>query len=175
MKKTHSNHHCTMDIRGIKISRELTQFNWVSDSKDSAPGMTFVHRMAENRINIVFMGTGRNKKSAFSFCCVETEYFSEIQKLAEQDSEMLKNAQILPSVGTLTLYPHQSSFKLLGLVLKELGKNKLPVYAIGSSISALTFSTEYRFLGKVINDLKQVLRLPANHTPFQPEFKIKQL
>lgn len=175
MKEKSSNHQGRIDISGIKISRELTQFNWLKNAENIVPGLPFFRRMAENRINIAFLGMGRDKKKTFSFCCVETEYFDQVQKLLQQDPEMLKDVEVINSVGTLTLFPHQSNFKLLGLVLTELGKNGLPIYGIGTSISALTFSTTYSLLNQAINHLGQVLNLPPDHAPFRPEFRVKQI
>ncbi len=175
MKEKCPNPRCRIDISGIKISRELIQFNWLTDAENIVPGLPFFCRMAENRINITFLGTGRDKKKTFSFCCVETEYFDQVQQLMKQDPEILKNVEMMNSVGTLTLFPHQSNFKLLGLVLAELGRNRLPIYGIGTSISALTFSTKYSLLNEAINKLGQVLNLPPDHTPFRPEFRVKQI
>jgi aspartokinase len=175
MKKKCPNPQCRIDISGIKISRELIQFNWLKDAEKIVPGLPFFCRIAENKINITFLGMGRDKKNSFSFCCVETEYFDQVQQLMKQDPEIQKNVEMINSVGTLTLFPHQSNFKLLGLVLTELGRNGLPIYAIGTSISALTFSTKYSLLNEAINKLGQVLNLPPDHAPFRPEFRVKQI
>jgi hypothetical protein len=175
MKEKCSNPQGRIDISGIKISQELIQFNWLKDAENIVPGLPFFHRMAENRINIVFLGIGGDKKKTFSFCCVETEYLDQVQKQMKLHPEIIKNVDIINSVGTLTLFPHQSNFKLLGLVLTELGRNGLPIYGIGTSISALTFSTKYSLLNEAIDKLGQVLNLPPNHAPFRPEFRVKQV
>ena len=175
MKEKCSSPQGRIDISGIKISRELIQFNWLNDAENIVPGLPFFHRMAENRINIAFLGIGGDNKKTFSFCCVETEYFDQVQQLMKQHPEIMNNIEIINSVGTLTLFPHQSNFKLLGLVLAELGRNGFPIHGIGTSISALTFSTKYSLLNEAIDRLGQVLNLPPNHAPFRPEFRVKQI
>lgn len=175
MKEKCSNPQGRIDISGVKISRELIQFNWLKDAENIVPGLPFFRRMAENRINIAFLGIGGDKKKTFSFCCVDTEYFDQVQKQMKLYPEIIKNVDIINSVGTLTLFPHQSNFKLLGLVLTELGRNRLPIYGIGTSISALTFSTKYSLLNEAMDKLGQVLNLPPNHAPFRSEFRVKQV
>ncbi len=162
-------------ISGIKLSNELVQFNWVKHTSETVAGSDFFRLLAENRVNISFLCTGTLEEGKISCCCVETEYFDLVKKLLEQAADMRQDIEILPHVGTLTLYPHRCNLKLLGLVMSELGKAGIPVYAIGTSISALTLSTDYRLLNRAVDILGEVMNLPPNHAPFRPEFRIKQL
>jgi hypothetical protein len=164
-----------MHVRGIKLSQELVQFNCAENAGEILSGSHFFHHLAENRINISFLCTGATDKGTISFCCVETEYLQQVQKLLEQDPQMRQQIETIAPVGTLTLYPHRYSFELLGLVMSELGKAGFPIYGIGTSISTLTFSTDYHVLEQAADILGKVLNLPSNHTPFRSEFRIKQI
>jgi len=77
------------------------------------------------------------------------------------------SSEVTTSVGTLTLFPHQASLNILGLVLTIFGQHELPVYGMNSSISALAINTDYHRLDEVAQLLKSAFLLPENHAPFR--------
>lgn len=81
-------------------------------------------------------------------------------------------SKVAASVGTLTLFPHQSSLNKLGLVLTMFGKHGLPVYGMNSSISALAINTDYHRLDEAAELLKTVFLLPENHAPFRQHLPV---
>ena len=175
MMKNCSDHAGKIDVSGIKFSQELVQFNCLENGGQIVPGTHFFECLAQSRINIPFLCIGTTDRGTTSFCCVEAEYFKQIQKLLEQDPKMSQCIETIAPVGTLTLYPHRQNFKLLGIVVRELGRAGFPIYGIGTSISVLTFSTDYHVMEQAAGILAKVLELPSNHTPFRPEFRIRQI
>ena len=79
-----------------------------------------------------------------------------------------------PSVGLLSVFPHQSSLRILGLSLYALGKASLPVYGLASSLSALTFVTDYCSLDGAVAALVSYLEMPPNQGPVRAEFRVTQ-
>jgi hypothetical protein len=72
------------------------------------------------------------------------------------------------------VFPHHSNLKLLGLALYLFGKARLPVYGMASSISSLTFITDYLQLDNAVATLLEYVDLPPNHAPFRPGIHIVQ-
>ena len=164
-----------IDVGGIKFSRKLVQYNWIGNQGEPVPGLRLFRLLAENRINIPFLCIGVAGSGILSFCCVEYEFFRQVRKLVELDAPMRQNIEVISPVGTLTLFPHKCNLALLGIVMSELGKAGLPIHAIGTSISALTFSTDYNLLNHAVDVLGRVLNLPSNHAPFRSKFRIEQI
>jgi hypothetical protein len=164
-----------IDVGGVKVSRELVQFNWIGNQEEFVPGLRLFRLLAENRINIPFLCIGAADSGTLGFCCVESECFQRVEKLLEQDPPMRQNIRVIASVGTLTLFPHKCNLALLAIVLYELGNAGLPIHGIGTSLSALTFSTDYAVLNQAVHILGRILNLPSNHAPFRSEFRVQQI
>ncbi len=161
-------------ISGVKLSWELAQFNCAETSGRVVWTARLIRYMAENRINISFLCFNSGDKGTTSSCCVAAEDFGAAKRLLNQEPRIKDHLDIIAPVGTLTLFPHHDSLALLGLVISEFGKADIPIHGIGTSISALTFSVDYRRLDRAVGVLEAVLELPANHAPFRPEFRVKQ-
>jgi len=131
--------------------------------------------MAENRINMPFLGMSRTDKGTISFCCLEIEDIAAAKSLLEAEPHLRPHVEWIAPVGTLTIFPHQSSLKLLGVVISSLGKAGFPIYGIGTSLSALTISTDYRRLDRSVAVLASALDLSSNHAPVCPEVRIRQI
>ena len=99
---------------------------------------------------------------------------NRVEKLVAMEPELRENIEILPAVGALTLFPHYSNLKLLGLFFYLLGEAHLPLYGMASSISSLTFITDYPQLDNAVSTLLEYVDLPPNHAPFRPEIHVIQ-
>ncbi len=160
---------------GIKLSLEMVQLNCLDRPGENLRAVRLFRLLAENRINLPFVGLSSTTRNTVCSCCLETEDFGQAQGLLERDPDLSSSVESIAPVGTLTFFPHQSSLQLLGLVMAVFGRTGLPLYGTGTSLSALTVSTDYRLLDQALNALETVLELPAHHTPFRPEFRIRQI
>lgn len=161
-------------INGIKLSHELVQVNLLDRSLPQDSRTLFFRLLAENQINIPFiLITGMGEKIQGS-CCVAAEDADHVKKLVAMEPELKENIEFISSVGALSVFPHQSKLKLLGLCVYILGKVRLPLYGMASSISSLTFITDYLQLDSAVSALLKYLDLPPNHAPFRPEIHVIQ-
>lgn len=160
---------------GIKLSPEMVQLNCVDRPGETLRIARLLRLLAENRINLPFLGISSTTRNTVCFCCLETEDDYRAQGLLELEPDLNSCVERIAPVGTLTFFPHQSSLQLLGLVMTVFGRTGLPLYGTGTSVSALTVSTDYRLLDRALGALEAVLELPAHHTPFRPEFRIRQV
>ena len=160
---------------GIKLSPEMVQLNWFDRPGENPRAARLFRLMAENRINLPFVVLSSTTRNTVCSCCLDIEDDHRAQGLLKRDSDLSSGVERIVSVGTLTFFPHQSSLQLLGLVMAVFGKTGLPLYGTGTSLSALTVSTDYRGLDQALSALETVVELPPHHTPFHPEFRIRQM
>jgi hypothetical protein len=107
-------------------------------------------------------------------CCVESEDINRVKQLIDKKPTLKKNIEFILPVGALSIFPHHSNLKLLGLSFYLLGKQHLPLYGMASSISSLTFITDYSQLDNAVSVLLEYMDLPPNHAPFRPEIHVIQ-
>ncbi|MBW1968056.1 MAG: hypothetical protein JRF45_02080 [Deltaproteobacteria bacterium] len=107
-------------------------------------------------------------------CCVAAEDINQIKKVVAGEPKLKENLEFIPGVGTLSIFPHHSNLKLMGLAFYLLGRAHLPMYGMASSISSLTFITDYSQLDKAVSIFLEYMDLPPNHSPFRPEIHVIQ-
>jgi hypothetical protein len=161
-------------INGIKLSAELVQINFLDRSPPKDSRALFFRLLSQNQINIPFvLATGMGEKIQGS-CCVAAEDVKRTKQLVAMHPELKENTEFISSVGALSMFPHHSNLKLLGLSFYLCGEAHLPVYGIASSISSLTLITDYPLLDKAVSTLMEYVDLPPNHAPFRPEIHVIQ-
>jgi hypothetical protein len=162
-------------LGGIKLSLEMVQLNCIDRPGETLRAARLLRLLAENRINLPFLCLNSATRGTVCSCCLEAEEDHRAQGLLELQPDLNSCVERIAPVGTLTFFPHQSSLQLLGLVTAVFGRTGLPLYGTGTSVSALTVSTDYRLLDRALVALETVLELPAHHTPFRPEFRFRQM
>jgi len=165
-----------ISIGGLKFSEKLTHISLIKNTGDDSSIDDLLRLLAQKRINIPFLCHSStlypNHRSCF---CVSRESFPQVQSLLKFSSFSNLNIKIIPTVGTITLFPHKNSFQLLGRIVQTFGKFSFPIYSMSSSISALALNTDYPSLDKVAETLQGIISLPENHAPFRQEFCLKEL
>jgi aspartokinase len=161
-------------INGIKLSTELVQINLLNGSFSQEFRPLFFRLLAQHQINIPFILTSGMGEEIIGSCCVAVEDIHRIKKVVKEKPKLKDNLEFIPGVGTLSIFPHHSKLKLLGLSFYLFGKQRLPLYGMASSISSLTFITNYSQLDEAVSILLEHIDLPPNHAPFRPEIHVIQ-
>jgi aspartokinase len=161
-------------INGIKLSTELVQINFLNLFLSQDFRVLFFQLLAQHQINIPFILTSGMGERVIGSCCVAAEDIRRIKIVVEREPKLKENLEFIPGVGTLSIFPHHSKLKLLGLSFYLLGKQHLPLYGMASSISSLTFITDYSQLDNAVSILLEYMDLPPNHSPFRPEIHVIQ-
>jgi aspartokinase len=161
-------------INGIKLSNELVQINLLNGSLPGNTRPLFFQLLSQHQINIPFILTSGMGEKIIGSCCVAAEDIHRIKKVVKEEPKLKDNLEFIPGVGTLSIFPHHSKLKLLGLSFYLLGKQHLPLYGMASSISSLTFITDYSQLDNAVSILLEYMDLPPNHAPFRPEIHVIQ-
>lgn len=102
------------------------------------------------------------------------EDINRIKKIIAGEPKLKENLEFIPGVGALSIFPHHSNLKLLGLSFYLFGRKHLPLYGMASSISSLTFITDCSRLDEAVTTLLEYMDLPPNHAPFRPEIHVIQ-
>lgn len=161
-------------IEGIKLSNEFLQVKFQDNSNSKNTFCRLFRILAEKQINISFISSTYLNGRIHESCCVAIEDDGKVRSLIDSEPALTRNVKFIPSVGMLSVFPHQYSPRILGLSLYALGKARVPVYGLASSISALTFVTDYGRLDAAASALKEYLELPPNQAPFRPQLRVKQ-
>ena len=159
-----------LPIGGLKLSSELVQIRLLPNS--GFPVHEMFRRLADHKINVTMVSLDATDGELTGICCI----FEEDRRSAEVALQPLAAAiDMLSPVGAMTIFPHQARLLLIGKILSALGQDRLPVYGMASSHSALTLTTDYRRLDDAVSAVCRIVSLPDNHAPFLPEFRVKQL
>lgn len=162
-------------IGGIKFSEELVQLTVVREPAGETSFDDLLHLLAGRQINIPFVCQDNSTNNAeISFCTLLSE-LGRVQEVLHFSSYANRSVRIIPSVGTVTLFPHRNSFRLLGLVIGFFGRNRYPIHSLSTSISAIALNTDFCLLDEIAAKLQSVVDLPENHSPFRQEFRMTQM
>jgi len=150
----------TLRIGGIKVSGELVLLN-ISGSVDFPfAGYDLLERLAGSRINVHFLSAEEGIGPPATSCCVEAGVMDRVRTLLDLDPPLKERIQVVPSVGLLSLFPHQFSFGLMGRCIGAMLEADIPLLGMNSSLSALTFILDYRRLKDAVETLGRFLDFP---------------
>jgi len=166
-----------LKIGGLKQSLKLCQFDLrgVDSSEEIASKVSKL--LLSQKINMEFLTYYPNRNSYHQLTfCISQDKFSTT-------SEILKKEGLLPigwkirsreQVGIITIFPHQSAIKILGVIMVSWAAQSVPIYGIATSLSALSFVTDYQLINKAIEGIQEIFQLPEDHAPLKPEIRYYQ-
>lgn len=152
-------------IGGMKLSSELALVKLQHLPEAEPHRWRIWKKLTAGRINILFLScvcAGTICETAF---CVAAEDWYDTEMLIRSEGFPDRQTCFIPSVGALSLFPHRFSFEILGVSLCAFGKADVPFYGLASSISSLTFITDYEQLEKAAAAMENYLALPEGQGP----------
>ena len=153
-------------IGGVKLSQELVLLH-VLDCEPPFSGVSLFLRICnENRINLPFITTASSLRDFRLACCLASEDLIRVKNIINKGNVFNAQIQYTPGVGLVSVFPHKSNLRILGLLLHALGKADIPLLGMSSSISALTFITDHAQLDRAVSFLKNFFEIPLHHAPF---------
>ncbi len=161
-------------IGGIKYSGGIVQVNLNYKASEANLGRLLFDLFAERKINASMITHTTRGEETYLSCCVSYNDRQKIETHVEGVEELKNRIWFRTNLGSIAIFPHKSRTRVLGYTLKAFSNAEIPVYAMASSISALTFATRYQFMEKAVEALRSYFVLPDHDTPFKPEFRVKQ-
>ena len=162
-------------VGGVKLSRELVQVDVTGQQGDGFPAASLLAAMAREKINMTYLTASFVGRSAAAAFCVAAADFDQVRSLIDSDPDLAQRVRSRAPVSALTVFPHRSDLRLLGILFGALCEAECPVYGMASSISTLTLTTGYWSIGRALQALESVLDLPVNHSPYRQEFLVRQV
>lgn len=160
-------------LGGIKLSEELTLFSCRYEHAQRNIFSRILDTVAAKQINIHYLSHSSSSGTDISTLCIATENSQEVARLFYPFEQ--NRIQHIQHTGTLTLFPHRNSVRLMLNVLKLFKRNDLTVHGFCTSISALTLVMNYMDLDRSVAVLGELVDLPENHAPLRQEFTIRQV
>jgi len=127
-------------ISGILQRVNLNSFMISSIGEGVDVGQIF-RRLAQERINIEFINQIPHKDGYNNvILCVDSKYMYSTLALLEEIKSVIKAREICPldNVGILSIYPHREHALIISIIIQTLSAVKIPLLAMGSSISAIS-------------------------------------
>ena len=165
----------TMRANGIKLSLEMTLIVIRSSASALDPNARFLKLMGENRINLPFLCNAARSEGVSGTYCILSEDTPKAKRVIAGDETLAIRLEYLPSVGSISVFPHNFNLAFTGAILHLLGQSGAPLYGLATSISALTMITDFSRLEETAAFLAQHVSLPGNHSPFNPDMRIKSM
>jgi len=159
-------------LGGIKQSLELCQFDLRGPDVPERMVSKISRLLASQKINIGFI-TYNELNSGFHHVTL-----CPYQADSRRASGILNTTGTLPAdwtiqsrehVGIITVYPHRSPIKILAGVMMSWASKSIPIYGMATSLSAISFITDYGAIDKGIAALRTTFQLPEDHAPIKPE------
>jgi hypothetical protein len=168
-----------LPVGGYKLSEELIQVGMTA--ADGRPLVHVMEQLARRHVNLAYITMAAAQTDWACTWAVSADAWPEAEpvlapmarKGKKQDRDLC--IELIPGVGTLTVFPHQSRLVLLEGILNAFAQAGLPVHAVASSLSTLTFATDFSRLDTGERKLLAMVRLPANPMPARPQWRVKQV
>jgi len=160
---------------GIKLSLEMTLIFIRSSSSALDPNARFLKLMGENRINLPFLCDAARDATKSGTYCMLSEDTPKAKRVIAGDETLATRLDYLPSVGSISVFPHNFNLAFLGTMLHLMGQSGAPLYGLATSISPLTILTDFSRLEQTAAHLARHVALPGNHSPFNPDIRIKSM
>ena len=166
-----------LKIGGLKQSLELCQFNLRGPDSSEKIASEISKLLASQQINIEFLTYYPNKAAHHRLTlCISQDLYSRVLEILKKGDFLYKEWEINSRghVGIVTLFPHHSPLTILGVLLASWKARAIPIYGIATSLSAISFVTDFHTLDKAADSAQEFLQLPEGHAPLKPELRYYQ-
>ena len=141
-------------ICDLKLSSKLFHLKLLTVTDFHDKEILFYKDLAAGQINMEFLSRtfidGKHQTS----CCIKSVFHNQVITPLNSHVLLKDHTEIIPSVGLISLFPHRFSLEILGQSLNAFGCARLPIYGFASSISSITFITDYDRLKEAEETLK---------------------
>jgi len=159
-------------LGGLKQSLELCQFDLRGPDSPERIVPRVSKLLASQKINIAFLTYNHLNDEFHQLTICPHQYdFTRTSGILNAKGTLPRvwGIQSREHVGILTVYPHRSPIKILGCVMVSWAAQSIPIYGIATSLSAISFITDYPTIDKGIEVVQNSFQLPEDHAPIKPE------
>jgi len=164
-------------IGGLKQSLELCQFSLKGPDSSGTIASKISRLLASHQINIEFLTYYPNKTAHHRLTfCISQDLYSRVLQILKKDDSLPKAWHIncREHVGMVTLFPHHSTLTIVGILMTSWKEQSIPLYGIATSLSAISFVTDFQTLDKATDIIQNFFQLPNGHAPLKPVIRYYQ-
>ena len=161
-----------LKIGGLKLSVALCQFECRGPDPPQKIVSTVSKALAAEKINIEFLTYNSKNDGAYQISiCVNQNKFYSTSKIFQKKGCLPVNWEVSSreKIGMITIFPYHSALAILGVVMATWGGNSIPVYGVATSLSAISFLTDFQAIDRAVEVIQSSFKLPDNHAPLKPE------
>jgi aspartokinase len=162
-------------MNGIKLSSQNFLVRQFITHNSWEQAVHLYQHLSNEKINIIFLNAGFLDTANTIVCCVESDRIEVVKKLNRLEIPSVDCIDYLPSVGIISVYPHQFRLKTLGCLLNFFGVEKYKFHYIASSSSMLSFIIDDKDGEAIATRLEHYIELPKSHTPYRQEIIDEEL
>ena len=166
-----------LKVGGLRQSLELCQFDLRGPEPSDGILANVSRILASQKSNIAFLTYKTNKDTCcqLSFC-LNQDQSPRASKILNQGLQLppVWEMESREHVGMITVFPRHSAIIILGMVMTSWGAESIPIYGIATSLSAVSFTTDYPIMDKAVEVVQDSLQLPRNRAPIKPELRYYQ-
>ena len=166
-----------LKIGGLKQSLELCQFNLRGLDSPEVIASKVSKLLLAKKIHMEFLTYYPHRNSCHQLTfCISQDKFSATSEILKKEGSLPIGWKINSrgQVGIITIFPHQSAIKMLGVIMVSWAAQSIPIYGIATSLSAISFVTDYQLIDKAIEVIQDLFQLPEDHAPLKPEIRYCQ-
>ena len=161
-------------VGGIRLSPDWAQINLTGPMGAKALLYAYLEGLAGRSINVPFLAFSGLGDQTLASLCVALADLPAAENAALALPGLRDRLTSLAPVNAVSIYPYRSRGFFLGRMLAVYARREIPVLAVGSSISTLTFVLGRRNLPQALKALDEQIELPANHAPLRWEVQVTQ-
>ncbi len=157
-------------IGGLRFSTEQVLASLSGIAPDCHDFISILGELAEEKINLPFLCL-QAVNDGCAAVSLSRKDFDQFWPDSDAAQSFGVGTELISSTGSLTLFPHQSRLRTLGAMLEIFAENRLSLYSLCSSLSALVINTDFCQLERAAQVLQTSFQLPDNHAPFRQQTK----
>ena len=166
-----------LKIGGVKLSVEFCHFELRGSDPPQKTASTVSKALASEKINIEFLTYNSSKDGVYQISiCVNQDKFYSTSKIFQKKGCLPVNWEVSSreKIGMVTIFPYHSALAILGVIMATWGGNAMPIYGVATSLSAISFLTDFQAIDKAVEVIESSFQLPDNHAPLKPELHYYQ-
>jgi aspartokinase len=159
-------------LGGMKQSLELCQFDLRGPDSPERIVPRVCKLLASQKINIAFLTYNKRDNESYQLTiCLNQCDFTRSSGILNTEGTLPRGwtMRSREHVGILTVYPHHGPIKIIGRVIVLWATQSIPIYGIATSLSAISFITDYHAIDKGSEVILNSFQLPDEHAPIRPE------
>jgi aspartokinase len=148
-------------LDGMNVRGGLARISVEDPARSGDLAQDFLRLLAQNRVNMNLFITGEGQGRAHVVCCVAGSDGERMRARFSSGSGWMTLTEYHEPVDLVSIFPHRSSMKMLGLALIALAEADVPLQGFCSSLSSLTFMIHHNRLEEACTALKNCFDLPG--------------